>query len=119
MNEEIKERSSRLDRDLQGAILRRTIMKRNGRSAWKIEEEIGKVVKAAFIKSGYGDDVSFEIRQETSEYYQILINQDGEKGGVGAIDFGVMKEIDKAVEVDAILPDFRDCFCFEVRVEGD
>lgn len=94
-------------------------MKRNGRNAWQIEEEIGKVVKAAFIKHGYSDDVAFEIRQETGEYYEVLISQDGEKGGVGAIDFGVMQEINKTVEVDAILPDFRDCFCFEVRVEGD
>lgn len=94
-------------------------MKRNGKSVWEIEEEIGKAVKAAFIKNGYGDDVAFEIRQETGEYYQVLISQDGSLGGVGAIDFGVLKEIDKAVEVDAILPDFRDCFCFEVRVEGD
>ena len=94
-------------------------MKRNGRSAWQIEEEIGRVVKAAFVKNGYGDDVAFEIRQETSEYYQVLINQDGDLGGVGSIDFGVMKDIDKAVEVDAILPEWRDCFCFEVRVEGD
>ena len=94
-------------------------MKRNGRSTWQIEEEIGKAVKAAFINNGYGDDVAFEIRQETGEYYQVLINQDGERGGVGAVDFGVMQEINKAVEVDAILPDFRDCFCFEVRVEGD
>lgn len=94
-------------------------MKRNGRSAWQIEEEIGKVVKAAFIKNGYGDDVAFEIRQETGEYYQVLINQDGERGGVGAIDFEVLKEIDKDVEVNSILPDFRDCFCFDVRVEGD
>lgn len=30
-----------------------------------------------------------------------------------------MKEIDKSVEVDAIQPDYRGCFCFEVRVEGD
>lgn len=94
-------------------------MKRNGRSTWQIEEAIGKVVKAAFFKQGYGDDVHFEIRQETAEYYQVLINQDGEIGGVGAIDFGVLKEIDKAVEVDSIQPDFRNCFCFEVRVEGD
>lgn len=94
-------------------------MKRNGKSVWEIEEEIGKAVKAAFVKHGYGDDVAFEIRQETGEYYQVLISQDGSLGGVGAIDFGVLKEIDKAVEVDAILPDFRDCFCFEVRVEGD
>lgn len=94
-------------------------MKRNGRSTWQIEEEIGKVVKAAFVKYGYRDDVAFEIRQETGEYYEVLISQDGEIGGVGAIDFGVMQEINKAVEVDSILPDFRDCFCFEVRVEGD
>lgn len=94
-------------------------MKRNGKSAWEIEEEIGRVVKAAFVKYGYGDDVAFEIRQETGEYYQVLIKQDGEIGGVGAIDFGVLKEIDKAVEVDSILPEWRDCFCFEVRVEGD
>ena len=47
------------------------------------------------------------------------MHQDGEIGGVGAIDFGVLKEIDKSVEVDAIQPDCRDCFCFEVRVEGD
>ena len=94
-------------------------MKRNGRNAWQIEEEIAKVVKAAFVKYGYGDDVAFEIRQETIEYYQVLINQDGEKGGIGAIDFGVLKEIDKQVEVDSIQPDFRDCFCFEVRVEAD
>ena len=94
-------------------------MKRNGRSAWQIEEDIAAVVKAAFIKNGYGDDVAFEIRQETIEYYQVLINQDGERGGIGAIDFGVLKEIDKQVEVDSIQPDFRDCFCFEVRVETD
>ncbi len=94
-------------------------MKRNGKSATEIESEIEKVVKAAFIKNGYGDDVSFEIRQETGEYYEVLISQDGDLGGVGAIDFGVMKEIDKDVEVDAIQPDFRGCFCFEVRVEGD
>ena len=94
-------------------------MKRNGRTTWQIEEEIGKAVKEAFIKNGYGDDVAFEIRQETIEYYQVLINQDGERGGIGAIDFGVLKEIDKQVEVDSIQPDFRDCFCFEVRVEGD
>ena len=94
-------------------------MKRNGRSAWQIEEDIAKVVKAAFENHGYGDDVKFEIRQETGEYYQVLINQDGEAGGVGAIDFGVLKEIDKQVEVDSIQPDFRDCFCFEVRVEAD
>lgn len=94
-------------------------MKRNGRSAWQIEEEVAKVVKAAFIKHGYGDDVAFEIRQETGEYYEVLVHQDGEIGGVGAIDFGVLKEIDKEVEVDSILPDFRDCFCFEVRVEAN
>ena len=94
-------------------------MKRDGRSIWKIEEEIGRVVKAAFTSHGYGDDVAFEIRQETAEYYQVLIKQDGNLGGVGAIDFGVLKEIDKTVEVDSILPDFRDCFCFEVRVEAD
>lgn len=94
-------------------------MKRNGRNAWQIEEDIAKVVKAAFVKNGYGDDVAFEIRQETGEYYQVLINQDGEIGGVGSIDFGVLKEIDKEVEVDSILPDFRDYFCFEVRVEAD
>lgn len=40
-------------------------MKRNGRTAWQIEEEIGKAVKAAFVKHGYGDDVAFDIRQET------------------------------------------------------
>ena len=94
-------------------------MKRNGRSTWQIEEEIGKVVKAAFVKNGYGDDVNFEIRQETGEYYEVLISQDGEKGGIGAIDFNVMQEINKQVEIDAILPEWRDCFCFEVRVEGD
>ena len=94
-------------------------MKRNGKSTWEIEEEIGKAVKAAFTKAGYGDDVAFEIRQETAEYYQVLIKQDGEIGGVGAIDFRVMEEINKEVEVDSILPDFRDCFCFDVRVEGD
>ena len=94
-------------------------MKRNGKSAWQIEEEIGKVVKAAFVKNGYGDDVAFDIRQETGEYYEVLVSQDGDKGGVGAIDFAVLKEIDKAVEVDSIQPDCRDCFCFEVRVEGD
>lgn len=93
-------------------------MKRNGRSAWQIEEEIGKVVKAAFVKNGYGE-VAFDVRQETGEYYEILVHQDGEIGGVGAIDFGVLKEIDKSVEVDAIQPDFGDYFCFEVRVEGD
>ena len=91
-------------------------MKRNGRSAWKIEEEIGKVVKAAFVKHGYGE-VAFDIRQETGEYYEVLISQDGEKGGVGAIDFGVMEEINKEVEVDAIQPDYKGCFCFEVRVD--
>lgn len=94
-------------------------MKRNGRNTWQIEEEIEKVVKAAFVKNGYGDDVRIEIRQETGEYYEVLISQDGDLGGVGAIDFGVLKEIDKTVEVDAILPDFRNYFCFEVRVEGD
>ena len=94
-------------------------MKRNGRTTWQIEEEIGKVVKAAFDKNGYGDDVSFEIRQETGEYYEILVPQDGERGGVGAVDFGVLKEIDKQIEVDSIQPEFRDCFCFDVRVEGD
>ena len=94
-------------------------MKRNGRTTWQIEEAIGEIVKAAFAKNGYGDDVAFEIRQETIEYYQVLVNQDGEIGGVGAIDFGVLKEIDKEVEVDSIQPDFRECFCFEVRVEAD
>ena len=93
-------------------------MKRNGRSTWQIEEEIGKVVQAAFTSHGYGE-VAFEIRQETGEYYEILVHQDGEIGGVGAIDFGVLKEIDKEVEVDSIQPDFGDFFCFEVRVEGD
>ena len=94
-------------------------MKRNGRSTWQIEETIGGIVKAAFVKKGYGDDVRFEISQETGEYYEVLISQDGEIGGVGAIDFGVMEEINKEVEVDAIQPDYRGCFCFEVRVEGD
>ena len=94
-------------------------MKRNGHSTWQIEEEIGKVVKAAFDKCGYGDDVAFEIRQETREYYEVLVHQDGEKGGVGAIDFGVLQEINRQVEVDSIQPEFHDCFCFEVRVEGD
>ena len=94
-------------------------MKRNGHNAWEIEEEIAKVVKAAFMNHGYGDDVAFDVRQETIEYYQVMINQDGERGGIGAIDFGVLKEIDKQVEVDSIQPDFRDCFCFEVRVESD
>ena len=94
-------------------------MKRNGRNTWQIEEEIGKVVQAAFTRYGYRDDVAFEIRQETGEYYEVLISQDGEKGGVGAIDFGVLEEVNEQVEVDSILPDFRDCFCFEVRVEGD
>ena len=94
-------------------------MKRNGRSAWQIEEDIGSIVKAAFINHGYGDDVAFDVRQETIEYYQVLINQDGERGGIGAIDFGVMEEINRVVEVDSIQPDFRDCFCFEVRVESD
>ena len=92
-------------------------MKRNGKSATEIASEIGKVVKAAFVKNGYGDDVSFEIRQETGEYYEILVHQDGEIGGVGAIDFRVMQEINKQVEIDSIQPDFGDCFCFEVRVE--
>ena len=94
-------------------------MKQKGRSTWQIEEDIASVVKAAFTNHGYGDDVAFEVRQETIEYYQVLINQDGERGGIGAIDFGVLKEIDKQVEVDSIQPDFRDCFCFEVRVERD
>lgn len=94
-------------------------MKRNGRTTWEIEEDIARVVKAAFVKYGYGDDVAVEVRQETIEYYEVLVHQDGERGGVGAIDFGVLKEIDKQVEVDAIQPDFRDCFCFEVRVEAD
>ena len=94
-------------------------MKRNERSAWQIEEEIGRVVQAAFVNHGYGDDVAFEVRQETMEYYEILVHQDGEAGGVGAIDFGVLEEINKQVEVDSIQPDFRDCFCFEVRIEGD
>ena len=94
-------------------------MKRNGHNAWQIEEEIARVVKAAFANHGYGDDVAFEIRQETGEYYQVLINQDGERGGIGAIDFGVLEEVNKQVEVDSIQPDFRDCFCFEVRVESD
>lgn len=95
------------------------MMKRNGRSAWQIEEEIAKTVKAAFNKYGYGDDVAFDVRQESGEYYQVLIYQDGEKGGVGSIDFGVLQEINGQVEVDSIQPDFRDCFCFEVRVEAD
>ena len=95
------------------------MMKRNGRTTWQIEEEIGKVVQAAFVKHNYGDDVAFEVRQETGEYYEILVHQDGEAGGVGAIDFGVLDEINKQVEVDSIQPDFRDCFCFEVRVEAD
>ncbi len=94
-------------------------MKRNGRSAWQIEEEIGKVVQAAFSKYGYRDDVAFDVRQETGEYYEILVHQDGEIGGVGAIDFRVMQEINKQVEIDSIQPDFGDYFCFEVRVEGD
>lgn len=94
-------------------------MKRNGRSAWEIEETIAKVVKAAFVNLGYGDDVAFSVRQETIEYYQVIINKDGERGGIGAIDFGVLKEIDRQVEVDSIQPEFRDCFCFEVRVEAD
>ena len=95
------------------------MMKRNGRSAWQIEEEIAKTVKAAFVNHGYGDDVAVDVRQETIEYYQVLICQDGERGGIGAIEFGVIKEIDKQVEVDAIQPDFGDCFCVEVRVEAD
>lgn len=94
-------------------------MKRNGRSTWQIEEDIASVVKAAIVKHGYRDDTAFEIRQETGEYYEVLVSQDGDLGGVGAIDFGVLKEIDKAVEVDSIQPDFGDYFCFEVRVEGD
>ena len=94
-------------------------MKRNGRSTWQIEEEIGRVVKAAFATHGYGDDVAFDVRQETGEYYQVLVNQDGEAGGVGAIDFGVLEEVNKQVEVDSIQPEFGDCFCFEVRVEAD
>ena len=94
-------------------------MKRNGRSAWQIEEDIAAVVKAAFTNHGYGDDVAFEIRQETREYYQVLIYQDGEKGGIGAIDFGVLEEVNRQVKVDSIQPDFRDCFCVEVRVEAD
>ena len=94
-------------------------MKRNGRNAWQIEEAIGEAVKAAFARNGYGNDVAFEIRQETTEYYQVMVSQDGEIGGVGAIDFGVLKEIDKEVEVDSIQPEFNDCFCFEVRVEAD
>ena len=94
-------------------------MKRNGRSTWQIEEELGKVVKAAFTKHGYGDDVAFEIRQETGEYYEILVHQDGERGGVGAIDFAVFEEINKSVQVDSIQPEFRECFCFEVRIEAD
>ena len=94
-------------------------MKRNGKSAWQIEEDIAAVVKAAFVKNGYGDDVAFEIRQETGEYYQVLIYQDGERGGIGAIGFGVLEEVNRQVEVDSIQPDFRDCFCFEVRVEAD
>ena len=94
-------------------------MKRNGKSATEIVSEIEKVVKAAFTSHGYGDDVAFEVLQETGEYYEVLVSQDGDKGGVGAIDFSVMKEIDKTVEVDAIQPDYRGCFCFEVRVEGD
>ena len=93
-------------------------MKRNGHTTWEIEEEIGKVVKAAFTSHGYGDDVSFEIRQETREYYQVLINQDGEIGGVGEIDFGVLEEINKEIEITAIQPELRDCFCIEVRIEA-
>ena len=94
-------------------------MKRNGRSTWQIEEDIARVVQAAFVKNNYGDDVNFEVRQETIEYYQVLINQDGEKGGIGAIDFEVLEEINRQVEVDSIQPDFRDCFCIEVRIEAD
>lgn len=94
-------------------------MKRNARSIWQIEEEIGRVVQATFIRYGYGDDVAFDVRQETEEYYEIRISQDGERGGIGAIDFGVMEEINKQVEIDSIQPDFRDCFCFELRVERD
>ena len=94
-------------------------IKRHRRTTWEIEEDIARVVKAAFVKYGYGDDVAFEVCQETIEYYEVLVHQDGERGGIGAIDFGVLKEIDKQVEVDAIQPDFRDCFCFEVRVEAD
>lgn len=94
-------------------------MKRNGRSAWQIEEDIARVVQAAFVNHGYGNDVAFDIRQETGEYYQVLINQNGEIGGVGAIDFRVLNEINTQIEVDSIQPEFRDCFCFEVRVEGD
>ena len=95
------------------------MMKRNGRTTWQIEEDIATVVKAAFVNHGYGDDVAFEVRQETGEYYEILVHQDGERGGIGAIDFGVIEEINRVVEVDSIQPDFRDCFCFEVRVEAD
>lgn len=94
-------------------------MKRNGHSTWQIEEEIGKVVQAAFINHGYGEAVGFEIRQETGEYYEVLVNQDGENGGVGAIDFGVLEEINQQVEIGSIQPDFRECFCFEVRIERD
>ena len=94
-------------------------MKRNVRSAWQIEEDIAAVVKAAFVNHGYGDDVAFEIRQETGKYYQVLIYQDGEKGGIGEIDFGVLEEINREIEITAIQPDFRDCFCFEVRIEAD
>ena len=94
-------------------------MKRKGRTTWQIEEEIAKTVKAALAKNNYGDDVEFTIRQETGEYYQILINQDGEAGGVGEIDFRVMKEIDREVEITAIQPEFRDCFCIEVRIDED
>ena len=94
-------------------------MKRNGRSAWQVEEEIAKTVKAAFANHGYGNDVAFDVRQETIEYYQVLICQDGERGGIGAIDFGVLEEVNRQVEVDSIQPGFRDCFCVEVRVEAD
>ena len=91
-------------------------MKRNGKSATEIVSEIEKVVQAAFSKNGYGA-VTFEVLQETGEYYEVLVSQDGEIGGVGAIDFGVMQEINKSVEVDAIQPDYKGCFCFEVRVD--
>ena len=93
-------------------------MKRKGSSTWQIEEEIGRVVQAAFTRHGYGD-VAFEVRKETEKYYEVLISQDGERGGVGGIDFEVLKEIDEEVEVDSIQPDLRDHFCFEVRVEED
>ena len=54
-------------RSLRNKEVRRETMKRNGRTAWQIEEEIGKVVQAAFTRHGYRDDVAFEIRQETGE----------------------------------------------------